>query len=216
MELLDAVLYFILIIILIALIGILAWLIYDYYNYKDEQEAINSLNINNFEKNSVTDEDLKNEMNVLYLNNSNYIGTTSNYLIDYTNSMGIKNNLYTDSEIYKTSNFLFKNITSNIANTSNSFNKSLMHTSNLLYNDVYNTSNVLYRNTANINDNLNRYFEFKSFPSNKKIFDMITDTELINTTNNLNLKNNTFKQKIMRRLVLLYSDKLFIFEFQYN
>ena len=73
-----------------------------------------------------------------------------------------------------------------------------MHTSNLLYNDVYNTSNVLYRNTANINDNLNRYFEFKSFPSNKKIFDMITDTELINTTNNLNLKNNTIANAGLR------------------
>ena len=86
MDLMDAVLYFVLIIILIALVSVLSWIVYDYYNYKEEQQTINSLNTNKFKDTSSADEQLKIEMNNLHINNSNYIGNTSNYLIQFVHN----------------------------------------------------------------------------------------------------------------------------------
>ena len=77
MEIIDGVLYFILIIILIAFIGVLSWLVYDYYNYRDEQSTINTKISNKFKENLEKDKVLEENIKTLHINNSNFLNSTS-------------------------------------------------------------------------------------------------------------------------------------------
>ena len=112
MEVLEIVLYLILTIILIALVGVLSWLTYDYFNYKKKQEEKNTDIIKYTDRNDNTiKRDLNNEMNKLYSQNSNYILSTSNVLLNYSNNIG--------ANIYSTSNKLLEISNSNYDNNYN-------------------------------------------------------------------------------------------------
>ena len=124
MEVLEIVLYLILTIILIALVGVLSWLTYDYFNYKKMQGEKNTDIIKYTDRNDNTiKRDLNNEMNKLYSQNLNYILSTSNVLLNYSNNIG--------ANIYSTSNKLLEISNSNYENNYNYINS----TSNQLYTD---------------------------------------------------------------------------------
>jgi len=190
MEVLEIVLYLILTIILIALVGVLSWLTYDYFNYKKKQEEKNTDIIKYTDRNDNTiKRDLNNEMNKLYSQNSNYILSTSNVLLNYSNNIG--------ANIYSTSNKLLEISNSNYENNYNYINS----TSNQLYNDYTRINNIqnnkIYDNTSNlknyssnISDNLDKYFTFglNTNNINTKIYERNWD---IAGTNNLKLIKDT-------------------------
>ena len=187
MDLMDAVLYFVLIIILIALVSVLSWIVYDYYNYKEEQQTINSSNTNKFKDTSSADEQLKIEINKLHINNSNYIGNTSNYLINYTD----------------------KTITSNIRYTSNYIDTNIIRTNNYIDNNNIYTSNYIRSGNNKINDNLKRYFNFSDIPNDKSFYDYFLSGTTDNEEVRLNLINETTASSGLRVNTSIENDKYF-------
>jgi hypothetical protein len=174
MEIIDVVLYFILIIILISFIGVLSWLIYDYYNYRDEQNTINTKISNKFKDNLEKDKELEENIKNLHINNSNFLNATSNNIISYTREELLKNKETIDNYNSQTSNYIYL-LNSNIS------------TSNLIYNNLINsTSNVLSDNLKNnskiISNNLNRYFTFSDITNdaNNGIYNYIVNTVTTN------------------------------------
>jgi len=169
MEIIDGVLYFILIIILIAFIGVLSWLVYDYYNYRDEQSTINTKINNKFKENLEKDKQMEENIKTLHINNSNFLNSTSNVIVNYTKDELLKNKETIDRYNSETSNYI------NLLNSN-------IYTSNLMYNTLINsTSNVLSVNIKNnskiTSDNLNRYFTFSDITNddNNGIYNYIVN-----------------------------------------
>lgn len=171
MEIIDIVLYFILILILIALIAVLSWLIYDFYDYKEKQKTLNSSMNSKINENSSSDNNIKNEISALYLNNSNYMNSTSNLLINYTKNTNSKfdyNKIYIDDKITRTSNYIdlsVKLLSSNIDTSNINYNKILNNTK-----QEFNSSNI---NTKAILDN---YFMFSEVTPETGIFNRLVNT----------------------------------------
>jgi len=186
MEIIDGVLYFILIIILIAFIGVLSWLVYDYYNYRDEQSTINTKISNKFKENLEKDKEIEENIKTLHINNSNFLNSTSNTIVSYTKDELLKNKASIDRYNSETSNYI------NLLNSN-------ISTSNLIYNNLINsTSNVLSGNLKNnskiISDNLNRYFTFSDITNdaNNGIYNYIVNPVTTNqATPTLNLIKET-------------------------
>jgi hypothetical protein len=194
MEALEIVLYFILTIILIALVGVLTWLIYDYFKYKKEQGDKNTNIINYSDRNDNTiKRDLHNEMNKLYSQNSNYILSTSNVLLNYSSNIGINNYDY----IYSTSNKLLDISNSNynkgynyINSTSNQLYTDYTRVNNIQTDKIFHYSSNLDKYSSNISNNLDKYFTFgvNTNDINTKIYERNWD---ITGTNNLSLIKDT-------------------------
>jgi len=186
MEIIDGVLYFILIIILIAFIGVLSWLVYDYYNYRDEQSTINTKISNKIKENLEKDKEIEKNIKDLHINNSNFLNSTSNTIVSYTKDELLKNKETIDRYNLETSNYI------NLLNSN-------INTSNLIYNNLINsTSNILSANLKNnskiTSDNLNRYFTFSDITNdaNNGIYNYIVNPVTASqTTPTLNLIKET-------------------------
>jgi len=119
-------------------------------------------------------------MNNLHINNSNYIGNTSNYLINYTNKTITSNIRYT-------SNY----IDNNFKITSNYIDNNIMYTSNYIDNNITNTSNYIKYGNNNINNNLNKYFTFSDIPNDNSFYDFFLSRNTSSEVARLNLIKET-------------------------
>jgi hypothetical protein len=132
-------------------------------------------------------------MNKLYSQNSNYIVSTSNVLLNYSSNIGINNYDY----IYSTSNKLLDISNSNynkgynyINSTSNQLYTDYTRINNIQNDKIFHYSSNLDNYSSNISKNLDKYFTFgvNTNDVNTKIYERNWD---ITGTNNLSLIKDT-------------------------
>jgi hypothetical protein len=218
MEVLEAILYFILTLILLALIGVLSWLIYDYYEYKKiVKSKISETVAQSDDSNSLLKKEVITDYDNKFVNTSNLITNTSNYLLaDYIKKFNEHNN-----HIIATSNILRAEYINNIQNTSNilraEYINNIQNTSNILraeyINNIQNTSNILRPeyNTMldNSSSNLNKFFSFGIHNDDSKINDKIHKRvwSINNEIEQLNLIKNTIAKSNLTTEGLLTANK---------
>ena len=203
MEVLEAILYFILTLILLALIGVLSWLIYDYYEYKKiVKSKISETVAQSDDSNSLLKKEVIKDYDNKFGDTSNLITGTSNYLLsDYNKKFNDHNN-----HIISTSNILRAEYINNIHNTSN-----ILRTEYL--NNIYNTSNILRPeyNTMldNSSSNLNKFFAFGIHNDDSKINDKIHKRvwSINNEIEQLDLIKNTIAKSNLTTEGLLTANK---------
>jgi hypothetical protein len=213
MDVLEAVLYIILILILIALIGILSWLIYDYYEYKKVVKSkITETVEQSDESNSLLKKDLTTDYDMKFDYTSNYIVSSSNYIIaDYDKKFGIQYDyIKSTSNILRNEYREYNNNTSNILRAE--YRDFVNNTSNILrpeyreYNN--NTSNILKAHYINKFDNsssnLNKFFTFGLNDNNSindriynRTWDVKDDEKLLLIRETI-AKNNLTSEKLLR------------------
>jgi hypothetical protein len=213
MDVLEAVLYIILTLILIALVGVLSWLIYDYYEYKKVVKSkITETVEQSDESNSLLKKDLTTDYDKKFDYTSNYIASSSNYIMsDYDKKFGIQYDY-----IKSTSNILRAEYRDYVNNTSNilrpEYRDYVNNTSNILrpeyreYNN--NTSNILkahYINKFdNASSNLDKFFTFGLNDNNSindriynRTWDVKDDEKLLLIRETI-AKNNLTSEKLLR------------------
>ena len=203
MEVLEAILYFILTLILLALIGVLSWLIYDYYEYKKiVKSKISETVAQSDDSNSLLKKEVITDYDNKFVNTSNLITNTSNYLLaDYIKKFNEHNN-----HIIATSNILRAEYINNIQNTSNILRAEYI-------NNIQNTSNILRPeyNTMldNSSSNLNKFFSFGIHNDDSKINDKIHKRvwSINNEIEQLNLIKNTIAKSNLTTEGLLTANK---------
>ncbi len=203
MEVLEAILYFILTLILLALIGVLSWLIYDYYEYKKiVKSKISETVAQSDDSNSLLKKEVITDYDNKFVNTSNLITNTSNYLLaDYIKKFNEHNN-----HIIATSNILRAEYINNIQNTSNILRAEYI-------NNIQNTSNILRPeyNTMldNSSSNLNKFFSFGIHNDDSKINDKIHKRvwSINNEIEQLDLIKNTIAKSNLTTEGLLTANK---------
>ena len=188
MEVLEAILYFILTLILLALIGVLSWLIYDYYEYKKiVKSKISETVAQSDDSNSLLKKEVITDYDNKFVNTSNLITNTSNYLLaDYIKKFNEHNN-----HIIATSNILRAEYINNIQNTSN------------ILRPEYNTM------LDNSSSNLNKFFSFGIHNDDSKINDKIHKRvwSINNEIEQLDLIKNTIAKSNLTSEGLLTANK---------
>lgn len=213
MDVLEAVLYIILTLILIALVGVLSWLIYDYYEYKKVVKSkITETVEQSDESNSLLKKDLTTDYDNKFDYTSNYIVSSSNYIMsDYDKKFGIQYDyINSTSNILRNEYREYNNNTSNILRAE--YRDYVNNTSNILrpeyreYNN--NTSNILkahYINKFdNASSNLDKFFTFGLNDNNSindriynRTWDVKDDEKLLLIRETI-AKNNLTSEKLLR------------------
>jgi len=172
MEVVELLVYIILVFVLLSLIGVMSWLLYDYSNLKtkltgDFQTINNTFSSHKTKDNTLEDNINSNSSNIL--NTSNYIDlnalNTSNYVLD------VKTNLSSD-------------LTDSASDTSNYIGV------------VEKRTNGIDINFSTFHNNLNKYFTFGTSGvdingANKKIYNYTFDGDLTDKDKRLELMYET-------------------------
>lgn len=172
MEVVELLLYIILVFVLLSLIGVMSWLLYDYSNLKtkltgDFQTINNTFSSHKTKDNTLEDDIDSNSSNII--NTSNYVDlnalNSSNYIGD------VKTNLSSD-------------LTLSASNTSNYIGV------------VEDRTDGLDTNLSTFHDNLNKYFTFGTTGedingADKKIYNYIFDGDLTDKDKRLELMYET-------------------------
>ena len=172
MEVVELLVYIILVFVLLSLIGIMSWLLYDYNNLKtkltgDFQTINNTFSSHKKKDNTLEDDINSNSSNII--NTSNYVDlnalNTSNYVLD------VKTNISND-------------LTQSESNTNNYIGV------------VEDRVDGLNTNFSTFHNNLNKYFTFGTSGedingTDKKIYNYIFDSDLTNKDKRLELMYET-------------------------
>lgn len=172
MEVVELLVYIILVFVLLSLIGVMSWLLYDYSNLKtkltgDFQTINNTFSSHKTKDNTLEDNINSNSSNIL--NTSNYVDlnalNTSNYVLD------VKTNLSSD-------------LTETASNTSNYIGV------------VEDRADGIDTNLSTFHNNLNKYFTFGTSGedingADKKIYNYIFDSDLTDKDKRLELMYET-------------------------
>lgn len=172
MEVVELLVYIILVFVLLSLIGVMSWLLYDYSNLKtkltgDFQTINNTFSSHKTKDNTLEDNINSNSSNIL--NTSNYVDlnalNTSNYVLD------VKTNLSSD-------------LTGSASNTSNYIGV------------VEDRADGHDTNLSTFHNNLNKYFTFGTSGedingADKKIYNYIFDGDLTDKDKRLELMYET-------------------------
>ena len=172
MEVVELLVYIILVFVLLSLIGIMSWLLYDYNNLKTKLTGDFQTINNTFSSHKKKDNTLEDDIN----SNSSNIINTSNYV---------------DLNALNTSNYVVDVKT----NISNDLNKSALENKN--YIDVVEERVKGHdTNFSTFHNNLNKYFTFGTSDedmngTDKKIYNYIFDGDLTNKDKRLKLMYET-------------------------
>ena len=172
MEVVELLVYIILVFVLLSLIGIMSWLLYDYNNLKTKLTGDFQTINNTFSSHKKKDNTLEDDIN----SNSSNIINTSNYV---------------DLNALNTSNYVVDVKT----NISNDLNKSALENKN--YIDVVEERVKGHdTNFSTFHDNLNKYFTFGTSGedisgTDTKIYNYIFDSDLTNKDKRLELMYET-------------------------
>ena len=172
MEVVELLVYIILVFVLLSLIGVMSWLLYDYSNLKtkltgDFQTINNTFSSHKTKDNTLEDNINSNSSNIL--NTSNYVDlnslNTSNYVLD------VKTNLSSD-------------LTGSASNSSNYIGI------------VEDRADGIDTNLSTFHNNLNKYFTFGTSGedingADKKIYNYIFDSDLTDKDKRLELMYET-------------------------
>lgn len=172
MEVVELLVYIILVFVLLSLIGVMSWLLYDYSNLKtkltgDFQTINNTFSSHKTKDNSLESDINSNSSNIL--NTSNYVDlnalNTSNYVLD------VKTNLSSD-------------LTGSASNTSNYIGV------------VENRADGIDTNLSTFHNNLTKYFTFGTSgeginSAENKIYNYIFDGDLTDKDKRLELMYET-------------------------
>ena len=172
MEVVELLVYIILVFVLLSLIGVMSWLLYDYNNLKtkltgDFQTINNTFSSHKTKDNTLEDDINSNSSNII--NTSNYVDlnalNSSNYISD------VKTNLSSD-------------LTLSASNTSNYIGV------------VEDRADSVYTNFSTFHNNLNKYFTFGTSGedingADKKIYNYIFDGDLTDKDKRLELMYET-------------------------
>ena len=172
MEVVELLVYIILVFVLLSLIGVMSWLLYDYSNLKtkltgDFQTINNTFSSHKTKDNTLEDDINSNSSNII--NTSNYVDlnalNSSNYIGD------VKTNLSSD-------------LTLSASNTSNYIGV------------VEDRADGLNTNFSTFHNNLNKYFTFGTSGedingADKKIYNYIFDSDLTDKDKRLELMYET-------------------------
>lgn len=172
MEVVELLVYIILVFVLLSLIGIMSWLLYDYNNLKTKLTGDFQTINNTFSSHKKKDNTLEDDIN----SNSSNIINTSNYV---------------DLNALNTSNYVVDVKT----NISNDLNKSALENKN--YIDVVEERVKGHdTNFSTFHNNLNKYFTFGTSDedmngTDKKIYNYIFDGDLTDKDKRLKLMYET-------------------------
>ena len=166
MEVVELLVYIILVFVLLSLIGIMSWLLYDYNNLKTKLTGDFQTINNTFSSQKKKDNTLEDDIN----SNSSNIINTSNYV---------------ELNALNTSNYVNTKISSELT-------KSESNTRNYI-GDVEDSLN---KNFSTFHDNLNKYFTFGTSGedisgTDTKIYNYIFDSDLTNKDKRLELMYET-------------------------
>jgi len=166
MEVVELLVYIILVFVLLSLIGIMSWLLYDYNNLKTKLTGDFQTINNTFSSQKKKDNTLEDDIN----SNSSNIINTSNYV---------------ELNALNTSNYVNTKISSELT-------KSESNTINYI-GDVEDSLN---KNFSTFHDNLNKYFTFGTSGedisgTDTKIYNYIFDSDLTNKDKRLELMYET-------------------------
>jgi hypothetical protein len=172
MEVVELLVYIILVIVLLSLIGVMSWLLYDYSNLKDKltgnfRTISNTFSSHKTKDNTLEDNINSNSSNILHT--SNYVDlnalNSSNYISD------VKTNLSSD-------------LTESASNTSNYISV------------VEDRADGIDTNFSTFHNNLNKYFTFGTSDedinaADKKIYNYIFNGDLTDKDKRLELMYDT-------------------------
>jgi hypothetical protein len=182
MDVIEYIIYTILLFVLIAFIGVLGYIIYDNYTYKKDLKLDLNTNFKDINNNFDSTSNIINSYHGKQTNNLNMV----NDKIDNYNKIFTSNILDINSKYNANSNIFLNNI-------SDINNKYSNNISDINY-KLSGNSNLFENNIGTFSDNLNKYFSFnindntKYGDANKKIFEYRTT---ISDSNNLNLITKT-------------------------
>lgn len=172
MEVVELLVYIILVIVLLSLIGVMSWLLYDYSNLKDKLTGNFRTISNTFSSHKTKDNTLEDNIN----SNSSNILHTSNYV---------------DLNALNTSNYVLDAKT----NLSSDLTESASNTSNYI-GVVEDRADSVDTNFSTFHNNLNKYFTFGTSGedingADKKIYNYIFDGDLTDKDKRLELMYDT-------------------------
>jgi len=172
MEVVELIIYILLVFVLLSLIGIMGWLLYDYSNLKTKISGDFQTINNTFSSHRTKDNTLEDNIN----SNSSNILNTSNYV---------------NLNALNTSNY----VNLNALNTSNYVNLNALNTSNYV-GIVEDRVDEHDKNLSTFHNNLNKYFTFGTNNqdingADKKIYNYIFDGDLTEKDKRLELMYET-------------------------